>query len=425
MESKIILSLSSLRADARSYRYKCPDNTLQHGCQTNEAPVKYLLKKNPSIGQILCLVTPTARNTALKHFQSEIKKVAPAVKIVCIDAPDTGKLPDEVITELTKEMQKGDTVYLDSSGGTRYTIMGLLQIVRILEFKGIRLGQVVYANLSSGQGPTIDDVTDLYLRLDLISGMHELAAFGNVQTLRSYFRKNTSPDGVAIVALLNAIDQMTDAITLCRLNSLKQAVNAYQDAIAQAQSIRDPIMRELIEILQEKFGHQVDTPWLIRWCLDHQMLTQALSLYREWMPAYILNRQELFSTVPSLPGWWHTNVYQDRHVFLWSWMMNLALPEKSKKLDMNCTVKTIRELENWLPKFGWAVGDIGKVRRMAWDFQYIQGMRNMVLHGNETAALNYHMQTALEEEGYDTHFERMSASDMIQHIRNALKHAQA
>lgn len=425
MEAKIILSLSNFREGSRSYQYKCPGNTVQKGSQTNEAPVKYLLKKDPSVRQILCLVTPSARKTALEHFRQEISKVAPRVHIQIIETPDTGKLPEQTIAELTRQLDPGDSVYLDSSGGSRYAIMGLLQLARILEFKGVKLRQVVYANLSTGQGPTIDDVTDLYTSMDLIGGMQELADFGSVNGLRRYFRRDTSADAAVIVGLLDSIELMTDAITLCRPGVLKSATTAYREAMARTGTIRDPVMLELIGILRRKFGEEISTPWLISWCLDHRMLTQALSLYREWMPEFILHSSGLFTSVPELPARWKTNKYQDHNVFVWEWMMNLALPEDSAYLDMYFTIDTIEKLDRLLPDNGFAATDIRRLKQVAWDFQYIQCMRNMVLHGNEEAAMDKRLRKRLQQEGYDTDFAGMSATDMLKHIRRALNRVEA
>lgn len=423
MKAKIILSLSNLRSDAKSYQYRCPGNTVQKGRQTNEAPVKYLLKKDPSIRQILCLVTPTARKNALEHFRKEIRAAAPGVAIELIDVPDTGSLPDAAIAELTRSLDAGDSVYLDSSGGSRYMVMGLMQLARILEFKGVRLRQVVYANRSEGQGPTIDDVTDLYTSLDLIGGMQELADFGSVVTLRRYFRQNTSADARVILTLLDSIERMTDAITLCRLSVLKTAMADYQKAMAGTASIADPVMRELIGILREKFGEEISTSWLIRWCLDHRMLTQALSLYREWMPEFILRKSGLFTAVPELPSTWRVNRYQDQHVFVLEWLMSLAMPNCTQRPDMYYTIRTIRELDQVLPGSGFAVTDVARLRKVAWDYLYIQGMRNMVLHGNEEDTMDDRLRTALQQEHYDTNFGAMSVAEMIRQIRRALDHA--
>lgn len=430
METKIILALSIMRkpgaGKVKPLRFTCPDKTVQEGFQTNEAPVKYLLKKDPSIRKILCLVTASARASgALTQFTETVKKASRLVQVETISIDDTGKMSEDTMAELTRQLNKGDSVYLDSSGGSRYTVMGLLQLARILEFKGVKLRQVVYANISQGQTHTIDDVTDLYRSLDLIGGMHELADFGSVSSLRRYFRLDTSADAAIIVGLLDSIEQMTDAITLCRLGVLKDAMSAYRVAIDRAQSVRDPIMRELVGILRSKFGDTISTPWLIGWCLDHRMLTQALSLYREWMPEYLLQQSGLFTAVPELPDdWsWVTNRYQDHHVFLWTRLLNLALPEGSRMMDMYYTIGTIRDLDRLLPGSGYAVTDVNRVRRTAWDFLYVQSMRNMVLHGNEAAPIDRRLRKVLEQEGYDPDFESMSVSDMLRHVRRSLNNA--
>lgn len=420
MESKIILALSDLKAGAPSVRLTCPDKTVQKGTQTNEAPVKYLLKKYPAIRQILCLVTPAARESALKHFRQEIRAFAPLVSIEVIDAPDTGKLPDETIAKLTQALNPGDNVYLDSSGGSRYAVMGLLQIARILAFKGVNLRQVVYANISSGQNKTLDDVTDLYQSLDLIGGMQELADFGSVASLRGYFRQDTSADAAVILNLLNAIEKMTDAITLCRTVAVKKATAAYQEAMARTDSIQDPIMRELIGILREKFGKEVSIHWLINWCLDHRMLTQALSLYREWMPEYILRDSGLFTAVPELPAPPPKTTYQDHNVAILNWMMTLGQRPHEARPDISYTIQNLDKL---LPAAGFAVTDVKRLQKISWDFQYILGMRNMILHCNEDSTMHERLRSTLCDMGYDTNFADMSVTDVLAHIRRALKRA--
>lgn len=423
-ESKIILSLSSMREGAKPCRFRCPENLSIQGTQTNEAPVKYLLKKDPAIKRIICLVTPTARKNALQHFRREITGAAPWVQIELIDVPDRGQLPQEAMAEVIRKLNPGDSVYMDSSGGTRYTIMGLMQLTRILEYKGVRLRQVVYANLSAGQQPVLDDVTHLYRGLDLISGMHELADFGSVDTLNRFFRRQATPDAAVIVRLLDAIAQMTEAITLCRLGTLKSAVAGYREALEQAKVIKDPLMRELLEIFREKFGDEITTPWLVNWCLDHRMLIQALSIYREWMPEYILRHSGLFTAVPELPESWRANPYQDDHVFLWTWLLNLAKPEGGGWLHIHHTLDTIQNLHRYIRGSGFAVTDVAAVRRLAWDSLYIQTIRNTVLHSNESVSVDKKLKRALEEEGYDMEFGTMSVSDMTNQIRRAVKRAQ-
>lgn len=425
MAVKIILSLSQLRENAREYRYHCPGSTrIQTGVQTNEAPVKYLLSQDQSIAEILCIVTPTARETAYDRFCKEICKVSPNVRIEDIDAPDDGQLPKETMAELLTRLQAGDSVYLDSSGGNRYTVIGLMHLVRILEYKGIMLKGVVYANIAKGKFPSIDDVTGLYEMLDLISGMQELTDFGSVDTLKEYFREDAGSDGQLMRELLSAIEKMTDAITLCRLEKLEQAMQAYQDALEQAKQVQDPIMRELLEVFQSKFGSQITIPWVIHWCLNHRMLPQALSLYREWMPKYLLRQSGLFTALPQLELRWRGNSYQDDNVFLMDQFLNLSQQAETGKKNMQHAIKTLSNLGQYLPGSGFQVKDLRKAEQIGWDYLYVLTLRNMVLHSSETARVDNRLRNALRQRYYPVDFEIMTINDFLPVLSRSVTHAE-
>lgn len=428
MASKIILVLSKMSKDPRAFSFRCPDEKKVTGIQTNEAPVKYLQSLDRNISQILCLLTPTAKATAFPHFQKAITATAPKVSLQTIDAPDNGQLPDETMAALLKYLQKGDTVYLDSSGGTRNTVMGLMQLVRILEYKGIKLKRIVNANINDGKSPTIDDVTDLYQTMNLIGGMQELSNFGSIDTLMRHYKGDTSPDGHRIINLLTAIEKMTDAITLCRLEKLEQAMTAYQEAMTDAQNIQNPIMQELLDIFRSKFGTKITIPWVIRWCLEHRMLSQALSIYREWMPKYLLRESGLFTAVPTLKGRFadrqRANRYQDENVFLWDQFINLSQPEYEEDFNIKYIIWTLSDLNRHLPNSGFQVRDTQKAAQAGWDLLYAQVLRNMVLHSNESAHINDRLRQALEDRGYPVNFASMEVSDFLSALKRAVARAE-
>ena len=84
MAQKIILFLSELREHAQEVEYHCPDGSGVTGIQTNEAPVKYLLHRHPKISEILCIVTPTAEQSAWMLFQTSVAQTAAKVKCTLI-----------------------------------------------------------------------------------------------------------------------------------------------------------------------------------------------------------------------------------------------------------------------------------------------------------------------------------------------------
>ena len=426
MKSIIILSLSQLRENAPLVRLQCPGNAKsQTGIQTNEAPVKYLLSKYPRISEIICLTTPTAQKTAFAHFSAEVKKKAPAVKITQIAVPDDGSLSEQAMAGVIDQLEKDDLVYMDSSGGTRYMVFGLLHLARILEYKGVRVMEIVYANISVGQVHRLDDMTALYHTFDLINGMQELMDFGSIRTLSNYYRKDPSGDGKIMRDLLAAIEKMTDAITLCRLKQLEAAMQQYQQALNAADHLQNAITQELVEIFKRKFGTNISILWAIRWCLEHRMLTQALSLYREWMPKYILRESGLFTELPKLEEKWKENKYQDENVFLWKQLMNLSQPPEESDKNLKYLVETLTNLPRYLRGSGFAVMDVRKVEQLGWDSLYVQTLRNMIVHSNDSATIDFRIRNALKDHGYPSDFENLPLKELIHPLLQALRHAES
>ena len=432
MATKIILSLSKLNkkpdGKVNSYCYLTPNKAKYQGVQTNEAPVKYFLSQDSAISQILCLVTPTVKdkeNGAMEYFRQAVHKINPLVQILEIDIPDDGRISDKTMAALLQHVNKGDQVYLDTSGGARYTVMGLIQLVRLLEYKGVKLKKAVYANLSSKPLPTLDDVTELYQSQNLISGMQELTTFGSVHILKTYFFGNTTEDGKTIQKLLNAIGNMTDAITLCRLETLERTMTVYQTEMAAAASIKNPIMRELVDFFRNKFGTKITVPWVVLWCLEHRMLLQALTIYREWMPKYLLRESGLFTAVPDKLDERFAGAqkkYRDDNVALWEQFIHLAQTENINLQDnIYVMISTLENLNRYLPNSGFKVADCRKVTQVAWDMVYAKTLRNMVLHGNEDAKVDPRLEQALENQGYFAKFKDLTASDCIRSLSRAIK----
>jgi hypothetical protein len=122
-----------------------------------------------------------------------------------------------------------------------------------------------------------------------------------------------------ISKLLRAIEKMTNAITLCRVEQLEREMAVYQTALEEAQQISNPIMQELMRIFRGKFGTEVTVPWVLRWCLNHGMLAQALGIYREWVPRYVLRESGLFIEVPELNQKWQRKAEQPWKLKNFSW----------------------------------------------------------------------------------------------------------
>lgn len=70
-------------------------------------------------------------------------------------------------------------------------------------------------------------------------------------------------------------------------------MKAFNQALEAAKNCADPLMRELIPAFRGKFGKKLNTVSLIKWCVESDMLQQALTVYTERIPTIIMTRGDL------------------------------------------------------------------------------------------------------------------------------------
>lgn len=371
---KIILFLSDLKEGAAEQTYICPDGSKVVGTQTNEAPVNYLLKAYPDVCEVLCIVTPVAEKSgAFEKLKTAIDQVT--VKDITFDGRDFAAGP---LAEIMSRVKKGDEILLDTTGGLRDAIMQLLLVSRALSFSGIPTVGAVYANYGAKQ---IVDCSHLIGLFDLVGGMQEMASFGSVKTLREYYGDKAEEK---VKTLLDAMEGLQEDITLCRTGKLDQRIEDFNDAMEGAESCKDPLVRALLPAFQDKFGKKLNIPGLIRWCISSDMLQQALTLYKERIPTYILKERtgDLVERIPL------ENME--------SWAQEKFTESLSKKKDYETDEEVIFQ---WCLSLNWIQGQLEKTKlksgylyvkcpvdqlhKIIMDYQYIRMLRNMINHAQE------------------------------------------
>jgi len=282
MPSKIILYLSTLRADAVSKTYLCPNGELIEGIQTNEAPVLYLLSEHTSVDDILCVVTPQAKENAWQHFQNTISAKYPQIKIECLDYSEEENFDQTVLPAILSLVKEDDEILLDITGGFRTDIIRILLLSRVLCYAGARVVQAVYGNF---QACRIEDSTHLFDSFELLGGLQELSDGVNVEKLRMYY--SNKPTDTRITELLDATEALTEAIVLCRSGFLKERLGSFNKALENAKSCDDPLLRTILPIFRRKFG-ETNVIALVRWCVKNNMLQAAATVYNEMVPGFLL-----------------------------------------------------------------------------------------------------------------------------------------
>ena len=393
MAKKIILYLSDMRPDAQEEEYTCPDLSRVTGRQTNEAPVKYLLNKHPDAKQVICLVSPKAKETAWERFSGEIGRSCPGAELLSIALEKEESFINVTLARVLEQVQPGDEILLETSGGLRNDVMDLLLLSRVLTYSGVKVAEAVYSNFGPKQ---VEDISHLIGLFDLVGGMQELTSFGSVKVLKEYYAK--SGKDPAVQSLIFAMERLSDEILLCRTRKLDELMEKFNRAMEEAEKSTDPFMKALLPAFRAKFRDGLTLPGLILWCVDSNMLQQALTIYKERVPGYILDPKNgiarLKDHLPPIAkefGYMDPAVqrFQDG-VFRMGAKANWNVPwlrnNHVKEGNDDKRIAVLDQFESLLPGSWFKV--LCRPERfceITMDYYYVWSLRNMVNHGNENS----------------------------------------
>lgn len=424
MSAKVLLFLSSYRRDSTPLQYACPDGSTVDGAQTNDAPVRYLLRAHPDVTELLCVVTPQAAEAAWENLQGVVAETAPQVRCVKIPFSEEESFEETLLPEVIEKTRDGDVILLDITGGFRNATTYLMLIGRALTYAGRRIGQAIYSSYSQRR---IEDVSHLLGLFDLIGGMQELTSLGSAATLRTYYQGVPHP--AEIDELLAALDQLWEEITLCRANRIAGAMERFNSAMAGVRDCDDPMMRALFPAFRKKFGSKLTTPGMIKWCVQSGMLQQALTFYVERVPAHIL-QNTLFVTSKV---YWVTKPellksYEDADTvqFVRGFLsLSNKLHDEEKKDSYRVYLKTLQSFEQLVLKSGYDYKcTLKRLKEICMDYLYIKQLRNMTNHANTEGSTEQEALVAyLVAEGYKP-LEETTRADVAAAILKGLKNLQ-
>lgn len=228
-------------------------------------------------------------------------------------------------------------VYVDITGGFRTIPVYLLFVLNVLEKRGIEVYKTLYAQMARDLKGTpktieIDDLTPILKTQNFINGIHEFIEFGSAQALIDYFKEalklsseNTyEPRYNAIIeGVVDSVEAFAEAITISNRKEFEKAVQKIKDAWGilddlVIESIDDsdaksevPIERyienrnlRLLKVFAPKIKEEYKNIWpletgqsrngldYIQWCLDHNFIQQALTMYIEIVPEILFDHND-------------------------------------------------------------------------------------------------------------------------------------
>ena len=266
------------------------------GTNTADAPIKYLISllksKKDKIDKIITVVTKEAE-TSFMEFEKMLKMYTEEIQT---ELPEVIKISDtdevETIKNVVSKIEKGDSLYIESTGGLRNTTYTLMTIVRLLEFSEIKLKKVVYSDRNSHK---IKDITETYKMYNLINAVNSFTSYGNSSELNKFFNgsKNES-----IKKVISAMKDLSEDIMLCRtdlkkhLKTLNKSLKELESGSTNINEKDTALFISLVDIIRKKFyltsgNNKIEEPNVIKWCLDNNFIQQAVTIYAERIPEYL------------------------------------------------------------------------------------------------------------------------------------------
>lgn len=301
---------------------------------TNESAIRYLLETTP-LDKIFIFASKKVRGeiayvnrktkerllfrnddqkiwTHLDFSRERFKKFLPGVDNSFFDVLpfDEDQSDDEnlkSVAEMAGRIQKfvaqfGDeefTLHVDLTGGMRHINMMMLELTRLLEYSGLKIGNVLYSNYDGETAKgTVEEIQNVYDLFQLIAGVEEFVNFGSVKALtgdNGYYKGKTLSEPMR--KLLDAMKTFAESIKLCHYGQFSKAVEDLHDAVNDFNknapaNVEDILMARLIGRIKKSYHDLIairekDDLRVIRWCLNNDYLQQALTLYTERIPEYL------------------------------------------------------------------------------------------------------------------------------------------
>lgn len=273
--------------------------------QTNEACVKYLMKKlsdNGGVNEYIRVLTnavaqegdftlPYLEKT-MQVFCEKENLVAPHNNDIYLGEDEKIHRYDRVLSEISKLIQgmaqedDNINIYLDMAGGKRDNYVFIQLLTKLLSFYGYSIHSY-YSDLNGSTG-TIVNTDGTFRQLMILDAVNEFVLHGVASPLRECFKTTKSP---TVRSLLRAMENFSNAVQLCSTN-LSDTVKELEESLYQVEAyVEDKdgelyVIKTMIPLIRKKFhltsgNSSISTLGVIRWCLENGFVQQALTIYNE------------------------------------------------------------------------------------------------------------------------------------------------
>lgn len=310
------ISTFSFKKEERVYSIRVPQCCVKElsAFHTNESILKCVVelenvKQMGGLNRIIALVSNKALTavderfenlTSVEYYSNQARELCSNVEIVLINIEDEnnkGREISAILSDICKNIQTNDVVYIDSAGGLR-TISNVVQILtKILKYKGIENPCTLYSDIQNDS--FITDTSSFNKITDLADAFNEFMTTGKANQLSGCF-VGTSKES-PFTGLINAMIEFSDRI---RLGNVKDIDFVIKELISQVEmcknsfvpnSIEGVMLMQFLPVIESKIVGSsikgIDYVKIINWCLENRLIQQALTLFVEKLPIYVFNNE--------------------------------------------------------------------------------------------------------------------------------------
>lgn len=255
------------------------------------------------------------------------KAITPSFSEVTVEIPCGNSLDDtkqlgnniiclcEAIVAYKEQLPENSKIklYIDTTGGFRNAAMLFLIVGRIMSYLGIEVANIFYTSWNKGKC-TVHEIKDIYDLLDLIAGFEEFLMFGSAKKLNDYCKldglvkavDSKKPNQKSIDDLIKAMNRFSDVINISRRGEFKTELSYLAERLSKIRFnqdlsaedfnyqlikfLREPIEKEYTSLFEPKMLNINDDLSYVEWCLKHDYVQQALTLFKECVPTVLIEK---------------------------------------------------------------------------------------------------------------------------------------
>lgn len=240
---------------------------------------------------------------------------------------DDGVNPNESIKSVLEMVSKVENyaklypndkviIHADMSGGFRHIPFILMMVLNILQRAGYSIGDLIYTMLSKGY-ISVERINDIFDMQRFTNGIHEFIEFGSGEELDRFYSLNKEKSDCKdirtdydnkIDTFISAVKNFSEAITFSDRTIFQNAVKGIEQAWRDLEgNISDSTLEDLalknnldlLKTFSPRIKKEYELLWnpnsdldYIHWCLKHNFIQQALTLYIELIPEVLLNKNK-------------------------------------------------------------------------------------------------------------------------------------